>query len=139
VPSRVTPALLAALSSSQKPIVMVTHTNHPNEIDAVVGRSLLRLRGAGVTLLNQATLLRGVNDRAEVLIDQSWKLFERGVAPYYLHLLDRVEGADHFVVDWRQARRLQAVLRAELPGHLMPRFVKEIPGAASKTPLEALD
>jgi EF-P beta-lysylation protein EpmB len=138
VPSRVTTALLAALSSSRKPIVMVTHTNHPNEIDALVGESLLRLRGAGVTLLNQATLLRGVNDRVEVLIDHSWTLFERGVTPYYVHLLDRVEGADHFVVDWSDARRLQAGLRAELPGYLVPRFVKEIPGAASKMPLDTL-
>ena len=138
VPSRVTPGLLAALSSSQKPIVMVTHTNHPNEIDVVVAESLLRLRGAGVTLLNQATLLAGVNDRAEVLIAHSWKLFGHGVAPYYLHLLDRVDGADHFVVEWPDARRLQAKLRAELPGYLVPRFVKEVPGAANKTPLDVL-
>jgi EF-P beta-lysylation protein EpmB len=138
VPSRVTPALLAALSSSLKPIVVVTHTNHPNEIDAVVAEGLRRLRGGGVTLLNQATLLRGVNDRPEVLIDHGWKLFAHGVTPYYLHLLDRVDGADHFAVDWTEARLLQARLRAELPGYLVPRFVKEVPGAASKTPLEAL-
>ncbi len=138
VPSRVTPALLAAVSSCQKPIVMVTHTNHSNEIDAVVGESLRRLRVAGVTLLNQATLLRDVNDRAEALIEHSWKLFESGVTPYYIHLLDRVAGADHFVVEWDDARRLQATLRTELPGHLLPRFVKEVPGAPSKMPLESI-
>jgi EF-P beta-lysylation protein EpmB len=138
VPSRVTPALLAALSSSRKPVVIVTHTNHPNELDAVVGAALQRLRAAGVTLLNQATLLRGVNDRAEVLIDHGWKLFERGVTPYYVHLLDRVDGADHFAVDWEAARRFRATLRAALPGYLVPRFVKEVPGATSKTPLDDL-
>jgi EF-P beta-lysylation protein EpmB len=138
VPARVTPALVEALASSSKKIVVVTHANHPNEIDTVVGQSLHRLRDAGVTLLNQATLLRGVNDRAQILIDHSWTLFEAGVIPYYLHLLDRVDGADHFVVDRDDARRLQATLRAELPGYLAPRFVKEIPGAASKMPLDSL-
>jgi EF-P beta-lysylation protein EpmB len=138
VPSRVTPSLLAALSSSGKRIIVVTHTNHPNEIDAVAGDALHRLRDAGATLLNQATLLRGVNDHAEVLVDHSWKLLEYGVMPYYLHLLDRVDGADHFLVDWDVARRLQVELRAALPGYLVPRLVKEIPGAAGKTPLDLL-
>ena len=138
VPSRVTPALLAAFSSSRKPVVIVTHMNHPNELDEVVDGALRRLRASAVTLLNQATLLRGVNDRADILIEHSWKLSQRGVAPYYLHLLDRVDGADHFVVDWDHARALQATLRASLPGYLVPRFVKEIPGAANKTPLDRL-
>jgi len=138
VPSRVTPAFLATLSASRKQVVIVTHMNHPNEIDEVVGAGLRRLRAAGVTLLNQATLLRGVNDRADVLVALSWKLFECGVAPYYVHLLDRVAGADHFVVEREDARQLQAKLRAALPGYLVPRFVKEMPGATNKTPLDCL-
>jgi EF-P beta-lysylation protein EpmB len=138
VPARVTPGLLTALASARQRVVVVTHMNHPNEIDAVVAGALHRLRDAGVTLLNQATLLRGVNDRAEVLVDHAWKLFEHGVTPYYLHLLDRVDGADHFVVDWADARRLQSSLRAALPGYLVPRFVKEMPGGESKIPLDDL-
>lgn len=135
VPSRVTEELLEWFSGSHLKPVLVLHCNHANEIDAEVLAALQRLRQAGVTLLNQAVLLRGVNDDADALEQLSEALFAAGVLPYYLHQLDRVQGAAHFEVDDARALQLVEQLRHRLPGYLVPRLVREIPGEASKTPL----
>jgi L-lysine 2,3-aminomutase len=115
--------------------VVVLHANHPNELDASVGAACSRLRAAGATLLNQSVLLRGVNDDATVLSELSERLFALGVLPYYLHQLDRVRGTAHFEVPDEQARTLSEALRARLPGYLVPRLVREVPGEWSKRPL----
>ena len=94
-----------------------------------------RLKQAGATLLNQSVLLRDVNDNVTALAALSERLLEAGVLPYYLHVLDPVQGAAHFDVADNEARELVAQLRAHLPGFLMPRLVREIPGKESKTPL----
>ncbi|WP_310496406.1 KamA family radical SAM protein [Sandarakinorhabdus sp.] len=138
VPARVTPALLAMLAGLGKPVVIVTHTNHARELDAVVQAALLSVRGAGVQLLNQAVLLAGINDDTGVLAAHGRRLLECGVLPYYLHMPDPVEGASHFDVPLARAREIESELRADLPGYLVPRFVAEIPGAPSKVPLWAL-
>ncbi|MEZ5895285.1 MAG: EF-P beta-lysylation protein EpmB [Parvularculaceae bacterium] len=137
VPSRVTAKLLDRIRAEAKKIVIVTHTNHPNEIDDGVRRALGAVKSAGAVLLNQAVLLRGVNDDSSVLEHHCWRLFDAGVAPYYVHLLDPVDGAGHFDVPTNIAATLEAALRKNLPGYLMPRFVKEIPGAPFKTPLSS--
>jgi L-lysine 2,3-aminomutase len=93
------------------------------------------LRAAGVTLLNQAVLLRGVNDDAGTLERLSVSLMDAGVLPYYLHVPDRVRGTAHFDVDDRTARGLIEQLTGRLSGYLVPRLVREVPGAASKMPL----
>jgi L-lysine 2,3-aminomutase len=111
------------------------HANHANEFDAAVDAALARLRDAGETLLNQAVLLRGVNDSVEALAALSERGFAAGVLPYYLHQLDRVQGAAHFEVPDAEARSLHAALAAGLPGYLVPRLVREIPGEIGKTPL----
>jgi L-lysine 2,3-aminomutase len=85
--------------------------------------------------LNQAVLLRGVNDSADALAGLSERGFEAGVLPYYLHQLDRVQGAAHFEVPDAEALALHAALAARLPGYLVPRLVREIAGAVGKTPL----
>jgi L-lysine 2,3-aminomutase len=113
----------------------VLHINHAREIDDAVVAACARLREAGVTLLNQSVLLRGVNDSIDTLASLSERLFEAGVLPYYLHVLDPVAGAAHFDVPDEKARELVAGLRGILPGFLMPRLVREIPGETSKTPL----
>ena len=136
IPSRVTPALVDLLAGTRLQAVVVLHINHPREIDDAVADACARLRAAGVTLLNQSVLLRGVNDRVDALAALSERLFAAGVLPYYLHLLDRVEGAAHFEVDEARARALMAGLHAELPGFLVPRLVREVAGAASKTPID---
>ncbi len=114
--------------------VVVLHANHPNEIDAGVAAACSRLREAGATVLNQAVLLRRVNDDAAALIGLSERLFAAGVLPYYLHQLDRVAGAAHFEVDDGHAHALIEAMRTRLPGYLVPRLVREVAGAAYKLP-----
>lgn len=136
VPERITTALLHCLTTTRLQPVMVLHANHANEIDETVRQALQCLREAGIPLLNQAVLLRGVNDDAAVLADLSETLFAAGILPYYLHLLDRVQGAAHFEVDERRALGLMRTLRMRLPGYLVPRLVREIAGEPYKTPVE---
>lgn len=135
VPSRVDDQLIAWLSSSRLQKVMVIHCNHANEIDADVVAAMHRLRDAGVTLLNQSVLLKDVNDSAQALAELSEALFAAGVLPYYLHALDKVQGVAHFDVDEDRARELIMQLKQQLPGYLVPRLVREIPGEPSKTGL----
>ncbi|MDI5890824.1 EF-P beta-lysylation protein EpmB [Halomonas rhizosphaerae] len=135
IPDRIDDALLGWLGATRLQKVMVLHINHANEIDEAVIAACRRLSAAGVTLLNQSVLLRGVNDGIAPLAALSERLFEAGILPYYLHVLDPVAGAAHFDVADDEARELVAGLREVLPGFLMPRLVREIPGEASKTPL----
>ncbi|WP_277810086.1 EF-P beta-lysylation protein EpmB [Chromohalobacter canadensis] len=135
IPDRVDGALLDWLAATRLQTVMVVHINHPNEIDTHVAEAMARLRGAGVTLLNQSVLLRGINDDVDTLAQLSERLFEVGILPYYLHVLDPVAGAAHFDVSDSEAVMLVETLRTHLAGFLMPRLVREIPGEASKTPL----
>ena len=135
LPSRVDDGLLAWLRGIKLPIVFVLHTNHANEIDDEVRAACARLRSAGVTLLNQSVLLKGVNDDAGTLADLSRALVDAGVMPYYLHLPDRVRGTTHFDVPEAEALRLIERLSARLSGYLVPRLVREVPGAAYKVPV----
>jgi L-lysine 2,3-aminomutase len=116
-------------------VAVVVHANHPNEIDASVMAAFAKLRRQGATLLNQAVLLRGVNDDVDTLATLSERLFDGGVLPYYLHQLDRVAGTAHFEVDDRRALALLAGQHARLPGYLVPRLVREVAGDAGKRPL----
>ena len=134
LPERVDADLSDWLRGLPWPVAVVVHANHPREIDAAVVASLDRLRAAGVHLLNQSVLLAGVNDDDDVLTELSEALFTAGVLPYYLHLLDRVQGAAHFEVDDARGKNLHARLRQRLPGYLVPRLVREIAGEQSKTP-----
>ncbi|SOB78357.1 EF-P beta-lysylation protein EpmB [Marinobacter sp. LV10R510-11A] len=136
IPQRVCDALLKWISSTPVPVVMVLHVNHPAEIDHATRRALNRLRSAGVTLLNQSVILRGVNDNADVLENLSETLFEAGVLPYYLHAFDPVAGAQHFDVPDKEALLLVQELLSRLPGFLVPRLVREIPGKPAKTPID---
>ncbi len=135
LPERITDELVRLVADLRLPTVLVLHCNHPRELTGPVPEALRRLASAGVTLLNQSVLLRGVNDDAETLRALSEALFELGVLPYYLHMLDRVAGAAHFEVPCKEALQLEARLRQRLPGYLMPRFVYEKAGAAAKLPL----
>ncbi len=135
LPERVDLPLLAWLRSLPWQKVMVIHANHANEFDAGVDDALDRLRGSGVTLLNQAVLLRGVNDSVDALAALSERGFAAGVLPYYVHQLDRVTGSAHFEVDDARALQLVAALRDRLPGYLVPRLVREVAGHMAKQPL----
>jgi EF-P beta-lysylation protein EpmB len=135
LPARVDEGLVKWIRGLVWPTVIVLHANHPQEIDDEVRGACQRLRDAGVTLLNQAVLLRDVNDDAAVLSRLSESLFDAGVLPYYLHLLDRVRGAAHFEVPVARAREIAAELASRLPGYLVPRLVREVAGAMAKVPV----
>ncbi|MBE2899113.1 EF-P beta-lysylation protein EpmB [Pasteurellaceae bacterium 20609_3] len=133
IPQRVTTALCDRLHRSRLHCVLVTHINHPNEMDDALRTALLRLKQADVVLLNQSVLLKGVNDNAAVLRALSVALFDAGVLPYYLHLLDKVAGAAHFYVDDATALSLYQQLQASTSGYLVPRLAREIAHQPNKT------
>ena len=135
LPARITPELVKVLSDHRLRIVMVVHCNHANEIDVHTATALAALHHAGITLLNQSVLLKGVNNDVDTLVNLSRRLFEVQVMPYYLHLLDKVRGAAHFDVNDVQAQTLMNGILAKLPGYLVPRLVIEEPSASSKRPL----
>jgi len=132
LPSRVTDALAVILRNTRLACVVVVHANHPAELDATVAAAFERLTAARAILLNQAVLLAGVNDSADVLAALSERLVEVGVVPYYLHLLDRVRGTAHFEVEEQRARNLLDALRCRLPGYAVPRLARELPDAPAK-------
>lgn len=133
IPARINESFLAWFSQSRLKPVLVTHINHPHEVDDVFAKRMKMLQQAGVTLLNQSVLLRGVNDQVDTLKHLSETLFlKAGILPYYLHLLDRVNGAAHFDVGREEAMALMQSLRAELAGYLVPRLAIEIAGEKSK-------
>jgi EF-P beta-lysylation protein EpmB len=133
LPTRITDEFLAWASSVRLNIILVIHSNHPNEINADVRSAMKRLQEAGVTLLNQSVLLKGINDNANTLIRLSEILFEAGILPYYLHVLDKVQGAAHFDLPLEKAKQLHAEITKQLPGYLVPRLVREDPYQQAKT------
>jgi len=135
LPERVDATLLAWMRSLRWPVTVVLHANHANEIDGTVEQACWALRETGATLLNQAVLLRGVNDSVDALAALSERGHEAGVLPYYLHQLDRVQGAAHFEIGDDEARRLHAGLAARLSGYLVPKLVREVAGDPGKRPL----
>ena len=135
LPSRVDAGLMAWLGRLPWPVVFVLHANHANEIDESVRTACARLKQHGVTLLNQTVLLKGVNDDADVLADLSRALFDAGVLPYYLHVLDRVTGSAHFDLPEARAQAIAGALAARMPGYLVPRLVREVEGAPAKLSL----
>lgn len=135
LPDRITTQFLNFLRNSRLTPIMVVHANHPNEVAGDCEDALRVLVQAGITTLNQAVLLRGVNDCADVLEQLCERLINVGVIPYYLHQLDKVQGTAHFEVDDARATALMKELRRRLPGYAVPRLVREEAGSLYKTPL----
>lgn len=135
LPERVTDELLDWLTATKLQPVIVIHANHANEIDEQVCLALNKLADAGITVLNQSVLLRGVNDNATDLIELSENLFSCRVLPYYLHVLDKVQGAAHFEVAAETTAVLLEQMRKILPGYLVPRLVREVAGGEFKLPV----
>lgn len=136
IPARITDGLVSRFAASSLQILLVNHINHANEIDETFRSAMTRLRNVGVTLLNQSVLLRGVNDNAQTLADLSNALFDASVMPYYLHVLDRVQGAAHFMVSDEEARQIMRELLTLVSGYMVPKLAREIGGEPSKTPLD---
>lgn len=135
IPSRITGELVDSVKGGAVPVIVVVHVNHPAEIDADVAAGFARLVDAGIPVLSQSVLLRGVNDRASVLAELFERLVDLRAMPYYLHQLDRVAGAAHFEVPAATGIALVQQLRTRLPGYAVPRYVREMPGGAFKEPL----
>jgi len=138
LPARIDTGFLDILHSTRLEPVVVVHANHAREIDANVVHAIKKLRETGITIFNQAVLLRGINDSVPTLTELSNTLFDAGIIPYYLHMLDPVQGAAHFEVEKQKALELMDGLRNTLPGYLVPRLVKEQPGRGSKIPVELI-
>lgn len=135
IPSRIDNELISILKNSRLHIILVIHSNHALELDDYTCSKLSGLVENKITLLNQAVLLKGVNDSADILANLSYKLFDIGVMPYYLHVLDKVKGAHHFDLAPDVINHIYTDLLATLPGYLVPKLVREIAGEKNKTPL----
>jgi len=133
LPDRLTESLLYALHKFPYTIVLVIHANHANELSKSVIYKLIKYREGGLILLNQSVFLKGINDCQKILSDLSKKLFKAGVLPYYLHILDPVEGVSHFKESTKKAKKIIEIMRKSLPGYLVPRLCKELSGKSSKT------
>lgn len=132
IPERVTDTLCQIIAATALPVVMVLHSNHANEIDQSVMDAVSQLRVVCRSVLNQSVILKGINDSADVLIALSERLFEAGIDPYYLNVLDRVSGAHHFDVSDLEVAALHQALLNALPGYLVPKLVREVPGIGHK-------
>jgi EF-P beta-lysylation protein EpmB len=137
LPERISDEFIAWFAPLSVRKVVVVHVNHANELSPSARAALKRLQEGDATLLNQAVLLRGVNDTLDAQEQLANALFDAGVMPYYLHMLDRVQGAAHFEVGEAEARALVEAMRGRLPGYLVPRLVREVVGAPSKQPVMA--
>ncbi|MBF0438260.1 MAG: KamA family radical SAM protein [Magnetococcales bacterium] len=131
-PERITPSLINWLNALPLTSILVIHVNHADELDASALAALGRLVEAGIPLLNQSVLLKGVNDDPEVMVALCEALVNAKVMPYYLHMLDPVAGSGHFHVAEEEALVVMEVLRLRLPGYAVPRLVREVPGEGSK-------
>lgn len=132
IPERLCDEFINWFTSSNLQPILVIHANHPNEINSTVSENLLKLKQHHITLLNQSVILKGVNDHADILVALSEELFQAGVLPYYIHLLDRVSGSAHFEVEEQIAIQLLTEVGNRLPGYLVPKLVRDLPGQTSK-------
>lgn len=135
IPDRIDEEFISLLKNSRLHIILVIHSNHASEIDEYTAKQLQRLTENRVTVLNQAVLLKGVNDSVEQLAALSYRLLDARVMPYYLHVLDKVKGAHHFDLPTTSIDQIYTELLARLPGYLVPKLVREIAGEKNKTPL----
>lgn len=133
IPQRITTELCSLLLQSRLQIVLVTHINHANEIDEALAKAIFKLKQANITLLNQAVLLKNVNDDAHILKHLGDRLFQIGILPYYLHLFDKVAGASHFYVQDEKCIKIYQELQALTSGYLVPKLAREIPNEPNKT------
>lgn len=136
IPARVTDELVELLANTRLQVVLVTHINHANEINIELKQQMARLRAVNVTLLNQGVMLKGVNDSVAAQVALSETLFDAGILPYYMHVLDKVQGAAHFYISDADAKAIMSGLLERVSGYLVPTLTREIGGRKSKTPLD---
>jgi len=132
LPNRITSSFIQWLEDYPLKKIIVIHTNHYNEMSDEVSKKLLLLKKANILLLNHTVLLKNINDKPEVLMKLHQALYDSGVMPYYLHLLDKVQGSAHFDVSLRKAKNIYQMLQKKLPGYLVPKMVREVAGEKHK-------
>lgn len=135
IPERIDEELVSLLKNSRLRVILVVHSNHPAELDNLTCAKLSYLAKQNILVLNQAVLLKGVNDSAQTLVNLSQRLFEAQILPYYLHVLDKVKGAHHFDLGAEKIDQIYKDVLASLPGYLVPKLVREVAGENNKTPL----
>lgn len=135
IPNRVDKELVSLLKNSRLRIIVVLHSNHANELDDFTCAKISELVEQKITVLNQAVLLKDINNSAQILADLSYRLFDAGIMPYYLHVLDKVKGAHHFDLSSEEINLIYKDVLENLPGYLVPKLVREIAGEKNKTPL----
>ncbi len=133
IPQRVTPEMTQWIKQTPLDVIIVLHINHANEIAEDVALAVKHLKNAGALVLNQGVLLKDINDSVKSQVNLSETLFKHGILPYYMFLFDPVEGAAHFDFPLEKAQKLMGDVAAELPGYLVPRLAKEVPGRTAKT------
>jgi L-lysine 2,3-aminomutase len=139
LPERITSELIQWCTDSPLKIILVTHCNHPQELYGPITKAMQSLTHVGVTVLNQTVLLKGINDNAQTLIHLSEALFAANILPYYLHVLDKVQGTAHFDLDYSIAKELHWQITKQLSGFLVPKLTREEPGAPAKINLASYD
>ena len=116
-------------------MIFVIHCNHPKELDDVIFEHLKKVQQLGIPILTQTVLLRGINDDVQSLKEMFELLIDHGIVPYYLHQLDRVQGAAHFEVPEEEGKLLMNQLELLLPGYAIPKYVREVPNQPKKSPI----
>lgn len=137
LPERITNNLITTLTATRLNIVLVTHCNHPQELQSDNLAAIKKLKSANIILFNQSVLLNNINNNADTLIKLSYKLLDYGIIPYYLHMLDKVYGSHRFLVPDEKAISIHQELLTKLPGYLVPRLVREVPDMPYKIPISA--
>lgn len=132
IPERINDSLLSWLKNTRFKTTVVLHCNHPQELCQNIAKGVEALKNINITVLNQSVLLKGINDKVSTLAALSFALHDHGILPYYINLLDRVQGTHHFQVSPEVSAELIRDLACELPGFLLPRFVRDVPGAPHK-------
>lgn len=135
IPERIDDEFVNIIAALNKQVWLVVHINHPRELDTDIFGAFRKLQKLGCIIMNQSVLLKGINDNADTLSELCETLADKGVIPYYLHQLDRVEGASHFEADESQGLRIIEEISRRLPGYAVPKFVREIAGQPNKTPI----
>jgi lysine 2,3-aminomutase len=134
-PRRVTSGLVRALKAAGKAVYVVLHTNHPRELTQAARAACARLVDAGIPLLSQTVLLRGVNDNAQTLGELMRVLVESRIKPYYLHHGDLAPGTAHWRTSIEDGQGLMRAMRGRLSGLCQPTYVLDIPGGYGKSPI----
>lgn len=139
LPERITPSFIEWISSLKQKPILVVHCNHPQELSPEVTAAMDLLQKARVVLLNQTLLLKGINDHVDILAELNESLFAAGIQPYYLHVLDKVQGTAHYDLSLTTAQQLYTALLSRQSGYLVPKLACEQPGAPAKTLLSPLE